>query len=166
MITIRPAAKGDLAAITAIYNDAIINTTATFDTEPKSEQEQNAWFEAHGNQYAVLVAERDGCVIGWASLSRWSDRCAYSSTAEVSLYIESDQRGLGTGRKLFEAVLLEGQKSGLHTVIARMVEGNMPSIHICRSLGFTDIGVMKEVGRKFGRLLDVVLMQKIYTEGT
>ncbi|MGA2158127.1 MAG: N-acetyltransferase family protein [Dehalococcoidia bacterium] len=165
MLIIRPALPGDLESITAIYNEAILNTTATFDTEPKSAEQQNTWFAGHNAQYPVLAAEQEGRVIGWASLSKWSDRCAYSDTAEISLYIESGQRARGTGRKLFEAILLEAQKRNLHTVIARIVAGNLPSIHLCESTGFTHIGVMKEVGRKFGRLLDVILMQKILPGG-
>lgn len=164
MVIIRQALPDDLASITAIYNEAILNTTATFDTEPKSAEEQNTWLAGHNSQYPALVAEQDGRVIGWASLSKWSDRCAYSGTAEISLYIESGQRGRGVGRELFKAILLEGQKGKLHTVIARIVEGNLPSIHLCESVGFTQIGVMKEVGHKFGRLLDVILMQKIYPD--
>jgi len=162
MITIRQALLDDLASITRIYNEAVLNTTATFDTEPKSVEEQNTWLAVHSSQYPVLVAEQDGRVVGWASLSRWSDRCAYSRTAEVSLYVESGQRGKGTGRKLLGVILLEGRKEKLHTVIARIVAGNQTSIHLCESHGFTQIGVMKEVGNKFGRFLDVVLMQKIY----
>lgn len=162
MVIIRRATAEDVAAITAIYNDAILNLTATFDTQPKTILEQNKWFEGHGGQFPVMVAERDGKVTGWASLSRWSDRCAYSETAEASVYISEDNRGQGTGRKLLSAILDEGQKAGLHTVIARIAEGNAPSIHLCESLGFKHIGTMKEVGRKFGRLLDVHMMQKIY----
>ena len=164
MVTIRQALPDDLESITAIYNETILNTTATFDTEPKSAEEQNTWLAGHNSQYPVLVAEQDGRVVGWASLSKWSDRCAYSGTAEISLYIASGQRGRGVGRKLFEAILLEGQKGKLHTVIARIVEGNLPSIHLCGSAGFIQIGIMKEVGHKFGRLLDVILMQKIYPD--
>jgi L-amino acid N-acyltransferase len=73
---IRPAIADDLPAITAIYNHAILNTTATFDTEPKTEAEQLAWFKAHDERHPVLVATIDGKVVGWASLSAWSDRCA------------------------------------------------------------------------------------------
>ncbi len=164
MITIRHALPDDLDSITAIYNETILNTTATFDTQPKTSEEQNSWLAGHNSQYPVLVAEQDGCVVGWASLSKWSDRCAYSGTAEISLYIESGRRGRGVGRKLFEAILLEGQKLKLHTVVVRIVEGNLPSIHLCGSAGFMQIGIMKEVGYKFGRLLDVILMQKIYPD--
>lgn len=162
MLNIRKATLDDLAAITEIYNQAILKTTATFDTEPKSLEEQKEWFENHSPKYPVLVAEEDGKVVGWASLSKWSDRCAYSDTAEISLYVAEKERGKGIGRKLLEAIILEGEKSGLHSIIARIAERNEMSIHLHHSMGFEHIGIMKEVGRKFGRLLDVYLMQKIY----
>lgn len=162
MIIVRKASLDDLAAITKIYNQAILRTTATFDTEPKSLEEQKLWFESHGPKYPVLVAEEDGKIVGWASLSKWSDRCAYSDTAEISLYIDEKERGKGIGRKLLETIVLEGEKTGLHSIIARIAEGNQMSIHLHQSVGFEHIGIMKEVGRKFGRLLDVYLMQRIY----
>ena len=164
MVVIRKASAADVPAITEIYNDAILNLTATFDTQPKTIEEQTKWFEDHQAQFPVLVAEQEGIIAGWASLSRWSDRCAYSGTAEASLYINAENRNKGLGRKLLSAILDEGQKAGLHTVIARIVEGNATSIHLCQSLGFTHIGTMREVGRKFGKLLDVQMMQKIFTE--
>jgi phosphinothricin acetyltransferase len=164
MLKIRKAAETDLADITDIYNDAILHTVATFDTEPRSLEKQREWFNAHGPQFPVLVAEINGQVAGWGSLSRWSDRCAYSATAEASLYIREGERGRGTGKALITELLKEGQKAGLHTVIARIVEGNAASIHLCESLGFTYIGAMKEVGSKFGKLLDVHMLQKIFTD--
>ena len=162
MLTIKQATLQDLDAITEIYNQAIINTVATFDTNPKTLEEQKDWFSRHGPKYPILVAQQDGLVVGWASLSMWSDRCAYSDTAEVSLYVKEDHQGKGIGRKLSEAIIQAGQNAGLHTVIARIVEGNETSIHIAESLGFRHIGIMKEVGQKFGKLLDVYLMQLIY----
>lgn len=161
-MVIRPASSQDLSVITDIYNEAILTTTATFDTEPKTTEEQRVWFDTHGPRSPLLVAERDGLVLGWASLSEWSDRCAYSDAAEVSLYVRSEHQGKGVGRLLLEAILKEGQKAGLHTVIARVAEGNQVSVRLHESVGFEHIGVMKEVGRKFGRLLDVYLMQKLY----
>ena len=162
MLTIRQAALEDLGAITEIYNDAILKTVATFDTKLKALDEQRSWFASHGSKYPILVAELDSLVVGWASLSRWSDRCAYSDTAEISLYIEEEHRGEGIGRKLLRVIIQEGRKVGLHTVVARIVEGNEVSIHLFEAAGFKHIGVMKEVGRKFGTLLDVYLMQMIY----
>jgi len=162
MIFVRKATLDDLPAITEIYNQAILKTTATFDTEPKSLEEQKAWFESHGPKYPVLVAEENGKVIAWASLSKWSDRCAYSDTAEISLYVEEKNRGKGIGRNLLEEIIREGEKAGLHSIIARIAEGNETSIHLHQSVGFEHIGIMKEVGRKFGKLLDIYFMQKIY----
>ena len=109
-----------------------------------------------------MVAEQDGIVTGWASLSDWSDRCAYANTTEISLYVKEEHRSKGTGRRLLETIILEGEKVGLHSVVARIVAGNDVSVHLHESFGFEHIGIMREVGWKFGRLLDVVLMQKIY----
>jgi len=162
MFTIRKATAGDLSTITEIYNEAILKTVATFDTEPKTDEEQKSWFDHHGAKYPILVAEQDNLIVGWASLSLWSDRCAYSDTAEASLYVREEHQGKGIGRKLSEAIIQEGRKAGLHTLIARITEGNEASLHLAESVGYRHIGVMKEVGRKFGRLLDVHLMQYIY----
>lgn len=162
MCTIRKAKISDLNAITEIYNEAIRTTTATFDTEPKTEDEQKVWFNSHGPRYPILVAESNGIIVGWASLSKWSDRCAYSGAAEVSLYVKGEFRGKGIGRKLMEAIISEGKRVDFHTVIGRIAEGNDVSIHLAESVSFLHIGIMREVGRKFGKLLDVYLMQKIY----
>ena len=162
MLTVRKATIEDLVAITEIYNDAILKTVATFDTEPKSPEEQKIWFAEHGDRYPILVAEQRNLIVGWASLSRWSDRCAYSGTVELSLYVRDRYREKGVGRRLISEIINEGRRAGLHTVIARITEGNSVSIHLHESVHFKHIGVMSEVGRKFGRLLDVYLMQLIY----
>jgi len=162
MLRVREAKTEDLVAITEIYNDAIIKTAATLDTQPKSMEEQRVWFNRHNIKYSVLVAEDQYLVVGWASLSMWSDRCGYCDIAEMSLYVEEKYRSRGIGRKLLEAILRKGKNAGLHTVIARMTGTNQASIYLLETSGFSHIGTMREVGRKFGRLLDVVLMQKIF----
>lgn len=124
---IRLAHKGDLKAIVAIYNEAILETTATFDTETKTVESQREWFNEQQGKYPIFVCEVDGEIAGWASLSAWSDRCAYSDTAENS--------------------------------VSRISDGNEASIKLHKQFGFKEIGVMKEVGKKFGRLIDVNLMQ-------
>jgi len=156
---IRHAVLSDLEAITGIYNDAILNTNATFDTEPKSLAQQKEWFDHHSPRFPLLVAELDGVVVGWASLSPWSDRCAYSETAEGSLYVHRDYRGRGIGKKLLQSLLVAGKKAGLHTVIGRITEGNDASLKLVDSFGFVHIGTMRQVGFKFGRRLDVHLVQ-------
>lgn len=162
MPLIRRAEMRDLESITAIYNDAIVKTIATFDTQPKTAQEQISWFEKHGPKHPILVADSGGDVIGWISLSEWSDRCSYSDTAEVSLYVAEEHRGKGVGRKLLKAALYEGREIGLHTIVSRIAGGNETSVRLHESFGFQHIGIMREVGRKFGKLIDVYLMQKIF----
>ena len=162
MCTIREAKISDLYAITEILNEVILKTTATFDTEPKTEDEQKVWFDSHGPRHPILIAESNGVIVGWASLSKWSDRGGYRDTAVISLHVKQEFRGKGIGRKLMGALISKGKRVGLHTVIARIAEGNDVSIHLAESFGFHHIGVMKEVGKKFGRILDVYLMQKIY----
>ncbi len=164
MFVIRKAEFEDIADITKIYNEAILNTEATFDTEPKNDDEQRDWFNSHDIKHPILVAVLDGIITGWASLSNWSDRCAYSDTAEASTYVKEGYRKKGIGRKLFKALVKKGEQVGLHTIICRINADNKVSIYLAKTEGFDDIGVMKEVGRKFGKLIDVRLMQKIYSE--
>jgi phosphinothricin acetyltransferase len=158
-LTIRPAAPGDVPAITAIYNEAILTTTATFDTEPKSVEERAAWLASHDARHPVLVAIVDHRVVGWACLTRWSDRPAYDATAETSFYVESASRGRGIGRALKEAIITEARRLGFHTLIARVAEGSDASRHLNERCGFTYVGTLRQVGRKFGRWLDVDVMQ-------
>ena len=160
-IHIRKAELADLEAITAIYNDAIRNTTATFDTEPKTAEQQLKWFQEHDDRHVILVAVLDGNVVGWASLNRWSDRCAYADTAETSFYVDAAHRGQGIGRELKEALIEEARRLRFHTLIARVAEGSEESLHLNEAFGFVHVGTMKEVGRKFGKLLDVHILQKM-----
>jgi L-amino acid N-acyltransferase len=162
VLNIRRAREGDLVSITEIYNEAVLNTSATFDTEVKRLSEQKMWFDKHGDKYPLLVAETEDGVIGWASLSQYSDRCAYSETAEASLYIQAAHRGQGIGKQLTKELMVAGQKAGLHTVLVRITQGNEASLHVIQLFGFQPIGIMKEVGSKFGKRLDVHILQKIY----
>jgi L-amino acid N-acyltransferase len=160
-MNIRPAIISDVPSIMVIYNEAVLNTVATFDTVPRTLEQQKEWFSQHSPSYPVLVAEEKGHVIGWASQNRYSDRLAYARTAELSLYVRVGYRGQGVGRKLMEAILEAGKAGGLHTVLSRIVEGNDSSIHLHKQFGFDTIGTMREVGFKFDCLLDVILMQKM-----
>lgn len=161
MLSIRPATANDILRITHIYNDAILNTTATFNTETKTVEERMQWFLNHDEKHPVIVAEINSQVIGFASLSKWSDRCAYDGTAEVSVYIDRNHRGKGVRKRMVEVIALEGERAGLTNLISRITEGNLSSIHIHEQLGFEHIGVMKKAGKKFDRFLDVHLMQKL-----
>lgn len=163
-VVIRKASVADAAAIAQIYNEAILTTTATFDTETKSIEERVQWLQCHDERHPVLVATLDDDVVGWASLSRWSDRCAYQDTAETSFYVHSTHRGRGIGRKLKRAIIQEARQLGFHTLIARVAEGSNESLHLNESEGFVLVGTLKEVGRKFGKLLSVHIFQKMLHE--
>jgi len=160
-IQIRRAVLEDIEPITAIYNEAILTTTATFDTEPKTIAERLEWFKTHDERHPILAATIEGRLVGWASLTRWSDRPAYDDTAETSFYVQSEYRGQGIGRMLKEAIIEEARKLHFHTLIARVAEGSQESLHLNESAGFVHVGTMKEVGRKFGKLLDVHILQKM-----
>jgi len=162
MLTIRQATINDLESITEIYNEAILKTVSTFDTETKTLEEQKKWFEEHSPKNPILVADEDGIIVGFASLSKYSTRCAYSDTAEISLYVREENQGKGIGKKLMTSIIKEGETSGLHAVVSRITEGNETSVNLHKSVGFEHIGIMKEVGKKFGKRLDVCLMQKVY----
>jgi len=161
-LQIRIATINDIQSITKIYNEAIIKTTATFDTQTKTIDEQIQWFKNHGPDNPILVAEKSLNIVGFAALSLWSDRCAYSKTAEISLYVLEKYQRKGIGKRLMKAIIKEGEKTSIHVIIARITEGNNTSINLHKSFGFEHIGTMKEVGDKFGNRLDVHLMQKIY----
>lgn len=159
--SIRRAEIADAAAIAGIYNEAILNTTATFDTEPKSIDERRAWLQARSDRHPVLVAEVDGRVAGFAVLNPWSDRAAYDDTAETGLYVHSEYRDRGIGRALKAALIAEARQLGFHALIARITADSEASLHLNREAGFVEVGTLREVGRKFGRLLDVLIMQKL-----
>lgn len=160
MIELRPATEGDLPAITEIYNEAILNTVATFDIEPKSVADMRIWFERHSGQYPAVVCVFEEKITGYASLNKYSPKKAYAATAEVSVYIESGSRGKGYGRTLLGAIIEAGAKKGIHSMIARITEGNDISVHLFEQFDFTHVGRLKEVGTKFGRLIDVDLYQR------
>jgi phosphinothricin acetyltransferase len=161
-VSIRRATREDAAAMAAIYNQAVASSTATFDTQPESAADRERWLAEHAApQHPVLVAERDGRVVGWASLSRYSTRCAYVATVEASTYIGEGEMGRGLGTALSEAVLEARREGGVHAVVARICTENTASIAMARKLGFFEIGVMREVGMKFGRALDVLWMERL-----
>ncbi|MDO8915312.1 MAG: N-acetyltransferase family protein [Coriobacteriia bacterium] len=159
---IRPAVPADAADISRIYNQAVLNTTATFDTEPETVGARERWLAAHADPgHPVLVATLGGAIVGWASLSTWSDRCAYAASVEASTYVDETMLGRGIGTALSAAVLEAGRAAGVHAVLSRICTENEASIRMSKKLGFVEVGVLHEVGRKFDRWLDVMMLEKL-----
>jgi phosphinothricin acetyltransferase len=158
---IRDAVLDDAAAIADIYNQAVLHSTATFDTQPQSVEEREAWMTAHGSGHPVIVAAAAGRVVGWGSLSRFSTRPAYDRTAEVSTYIDEAWRGNRIGTTLTEALVERAAALGMHALVARICVENEASLRMVERLGFERVGVLREVGEKFGRLLDVVMLERL-----
>ncbi|MFZ5945475.1 MAG: GNAT family N-acetyltransferase [Bacillota bacterium] len=159
---IRKAEIKDLKEIADIYNHAILNLTATFDEEVKSLQERREWFEIHqDSRYPLLVVQEEKEIVGWGSISQFKPRAGYRFTGETSIYVRHDKYGNNIGSLLLEELINLSKKSGLHCLMGIIVDNNVPSINLHAKYGFKIVGNYREVGFKFGRWLDVVVMQKI-----
>jgi phosphinothricin acetyltransferase len=160
----RLATPADAEAIQEIYNREVTGSTVTFDMVPRSSEEQLAWLREHrGAHPAIVAVNDDGTVTGFGSLSPYRSRPAYSTTVEDSVYVHPSFRGLGAGRLLLAELVRLAGIHGFHTIMARIVGGHEVSIALHRNCGFELVGVEREVGRKFGRWLDVALMQLMVT---
>ena len=160
---LRLATPDDAEALRSIYNIEVTSSTVTFDLVPRTLEDQLAWQAARSGAHAVLVAEIDGAVAGFGSLSPWRDRPAYSTTVEDSVYIHRDHRGAGVGRALLTELVATATAHGFHACMARIVGGHEASIALHRACGFEVVGTEREVGRKFNKWLDVVLMERMLT---
>jgi len=161
-LSVRLVEPGDAAALLAIYNPEVLESTVTFDLVPRTIDEQRDWIDEHrGGHPAVVAVDAQSAVVGYASLSPYRPRAAYNSTVEDSVYVHRDHQGRGVGRRLLDELLVVGRASGFHAVIARIVGGHEASIALHARCGFELVGVEREVGRKFGKWLDVVEMQLI-----
>jgi L-amino acid N-acyltransferase YncA len=158
---LRLATLDDAEAIRQIYNLEVTTSTATFDLVPRSLEDQQAWQAARSGAHAVVVATEGGEVCGFGSLSPWRDRPAYSTTVEDSVYVHRDHQGQGVGKALLTELVETGTRHGFHACMARIVGGHESSIALHTSCGFEVVGTEREVGRKFGRWLDVVLMERL-----
>jgi phosphinothricin acetyltransferase len=158
----RLATHDDAEPIRAIYNREVLGSTVTFDMVARTPEEQLAWMDEHSGAHPAVVAVNDlEQVCGFGSLSPYRPRPAYRTTVEDSVYVDAGTRGQGVGRGLLEELVRLAAAHGFHTVMARIVGGHEASIALHRACGFDLVGVEREVGRKFGRWLDVALMQRL-----
>lgn len=162
MPIVRPSRDEDVAAITAIYRHHVLHGTGTFEIDPPTEADmaaRRADVRTKGLPY--LVAEHEGQVLGFAYANWFKPRPAYRFSAEDSIYVADSARGQGVGRLLLDALSHEAEAVGVRKLLAVIGDsGNAGSIGVHRAAGFSEIGVMRSVGWKFGRWLDIVLMEK------
>jgi len=158
----RIATIADLGRIVEIYNWAILNTTATFDTETKTISQRESWFNEHDDQFPIIVIEEEDKVLAWGSLSRWSDRLAYDVTAEVSFYVEPKAHGRGLGNLILKELIDLGKQTNKLSVLSRVTSESEVSLHLHKKLGFSSMGVMRQCGVKFNKVLDVHFLQYLY----
>jgi L-amino acid N-acyltransferase len=162
-MTVRPATPADLPGILDIYNEAVLNTTASYDYEPRTLEHRTQWFEERQrDNYPVLVAvEKDGSVVGWSALNPFHARIGYRFTSENSVYVAANRRGQGIGRALLGPLLEAGRARGLHAILAVIDADNEASLRLHAEFGFEKVGHFKQTGFKFGRWRDVVYMEKL-----
>lgn len=161
-VSTRLATLDDAAPIADIYNNEVLTSTVTFDLEPRTLDEQRTWLATRSGAYAAIVAvDGDDAVVGFASLSPYKDRAAYSTSVENSVYVHPGHQGRGIGKLLLGELLDTARSHGFHAVFARVVGGHDASIRLHEAFGFETVGVEREVGRKFGHWLDIVLMQRL-----
>lgn len=155
------ARADDAEAMRRIYNVYVETSTVTFDLVPRTLAQQRAWLGARTGAHTALVAVQDDEVIGFGSLSPYKERPAYSTSVEDSVYVDVAHHGQGVGRALLSALLEAAETSGFHAVFARIVGGHEASIGLHAGHGFEVVGTEREVGRKFGKWLDVVVMERL-----
>ncbi len=161
--TIRPAVRADVPAIREIYNDAVLNTTASADYEPRSLESRYAWFDEHEREgYPIFVAQTDaGEIVGWSSLSRYKERIGYQYSTENSIYVRPAWRGRGVGKLLMPPLLDAARAMGMHAILAGISGDNEASLKLHAQFGFEKVAHFKETIYKFGQWLDVVYMEKL-----
>lgn len=151
-----PCREAHLPAIRAIYNDAILHTTALWEYAPRSEATILAWWEAKRSAgYPVLGVEEEGELAGFASWGPFRPFPAYKYSVEHSVYVAAGFRGRGIGRRLLEALVAEATRRGIHLMVGGICSSNAASIALHRRLGFGHSGTIHEAGFKFGRWLDL-----------
>jgi L-amino acid N-acyltransferase YncA len=160
-VVIRAAERRDAEGIRTIYNHYVTESTTLFDMVARTLDEQVQWIDEHSGGHPAVVAELDGRIVGFGSVSAFRSRPAYSTTVEDSVYLLPEHQGRGVGRLLLDEVLRLASAHGFHSVIARITGDNQASIALHAACGFEIVGTEKEVGRKFGQWLDVVEMQKM-----
>ena len=154
---IRKACESDIQALLDIYNYEVENGVATLDIQPKSMEQWTHWYNAHNvNNHPLIVAQKEDSIAGYASLSPYREKEAYKSTVELSVYVHNEYRQQGVATLLMDNILkLAAEDERTHMVVSVITSGNEASCKLHQKFGFEFCGTIKEVGEKFGRLLDI-----------
>ncbi len=158
---VRPASRDDVETIRQIYNEGVEDRVATLDREPKSPDEMAQWWADHDERHAVLVALDAGEVVGWASLNRFSARCAHANIADLSVYVKRSERGRGVGRELLKRLVERATREGFHKIVLHALDCNESGKRLYRGSGFIEVGVFREHGMIDGAYVDVVAMERL-----
>ena len=157
-LTVRTACDGDLPAITAITNAGIVTRVATAQLEPFDVENRRAWLHGHDARHPVWVAHGAHGVVGWLSVTPWSDRAAYDATAELSVYVAPQHHRRGVGAALLGHALAQAPSLGIELCVARIFAHNLASLRLFERFAFERWGVMPGVARVEGMLRDVVIL--------
>lgn len=154
---IRKAEEKDIEALLSIYNYEVLNSTATFDLTPKTSEQWTEWFNNHNvDNHPLIVAEIEGEVAGYASLSPYREKEAYKSTVELSVYVHTDYRQRGIATALMQDIIrMAREDDTTHTVVSVITSENDVSVQLHNKMGFTYCGTIHQVGEKFSRYLDI-----------
>ena len=144
-----------------IYNREVLETTHTLDLHPRTLEQQQRYIEDRSGGLAILVADDDGEIVGFGSISFYRDRPGYRTSVENSVYVRPDRHRSGVGSQLLAAVIDTAQRHGFHAMFARIVDAQPASVALHERHGFEMVGIEREAGRKFGQFRDVALMQRL-----
>jgi phosphinothricin acetyltransferase len=166
-VEIRNAAPSDVPEMNVIYNRYIVGSHVSFDTEPWTDAQRQAWFEHRSTEgYPVMVAVRAGSVIGAAWSGPWRDKAAYRSTAETTIVLAPGAFGEGIGTSLYTALLEELRTRGFAVAIGVVALPNDASVALHRKLGYREVGVLEGVGLKDGKRHSTMLLELQLDAGT
>jgi L-amino acid N-acyltransferase YncA len=160
-VTTRSARAADVAAIARIYNEGIDDRVATFETEPRTPDDIDAWLE---EDVPLVIVEEEGDVVAWAAAHPYRARAAYAGVGEFSVYVARSARGRGLGRAAVSALIDECERRGLWKLVSRVFPENEASLALCHSLGFREVGVYRRHAKLDGEWRDVVIVERLIGE--
>ena len=160
-VTVRPARSEDARAICDIYNEGIEDGDATLETRLRTGDEQRAWLESRNERHPVIVAGRDGAIVGWGSLNAFNPRPAYDHVTEFSVYVARSGRGSGVGRVVLEELITTARAIGYHKMVLAAFLWNTAGMALYERVGFRRVGVYREQGMLGGKWVDTVIMEKL-----